>query len=93
MTIDCFHCGEVVPKGINLTTNIDSITQPMCCIGCQAVAQTIVDNNLTDYYRFRSAPAQKGELLVPEQLQRNEILDDERRGKIQTLSKNVPEQM
>ncbi|AZQ83768.1 cadmium-translocating P-type ATPase [Colwellia sp. Arc7-635] len=77
MTIDCFHCGEVVPKGINLTTNIDSITQPMCCIGCQAVAQTIVDNNLTDYYRFRSAPAQKGELLVPEQLQRNEILDDE----------------
>ncbi len=49
----------------------------MCCIGCQAVAQTIVDNNLTDYYRFRSAPAQKGEILVPEQLQRNEILDDE----------------
>ena len=48
----------------------------MCCIGCQAVSQTIVDNNLTDYYRFRSAPAHKGEVLIPEQLQRNEILDD-----------------
>lgn len=77
MSVDCFHCGELVPNGIDLTTNIDNISQPMCCIGCQAVAQTIVDNNLTDYYRFRSAPAQKGEVLIPEQLQRNEILDDE----------------
>ncbi|MBA6339799.1 cadmium-translocating P-type ATPase [Colwellia sp. MB02u-10] len=77
MNLDCFHCGETVPNGINLTTSIENINQPMCCIGCQAVAQTIVDNNLTDYYRFRSAPAQKGEVLIPEQLQRNKILDDE----------------
>ena len=27
----------------------------MCCIGCQAVAQAIVDNGLTDYYRNRDA--------------------------------------
>ena len=77
MSKACFHCGEPVPNGINLITNIESISQPMCCIGCQAVAQTIVDNGLTDYYRFRSAPAQKGEVLIPEQLQRNKILDDE----------------
>lgn len=77
MSIDCFHCGEPVPQGIDLTTPIESIEQPMCCIGCQAVAQTIVDNKLTDYYRFRSAPALKSEALIPEQLKRNEILDDE----------------
>lgn len=77
MTAHCYHCGEVVPNGINLQTEIFNVSQPMCCVGCQAVAQTIVDNNLTEYYRFRSAPAQKGELLIPEQLQRNEILDDE----------------
>ncbi|MGB2740123.1 MAG: heavy metal translocating P-type ATPase [Cognaticolwellia sp.] len=77
MSTACFHCGELVPNGIDLTTHIENINQPMCCIGCQAVAQTIVDNNLTDYYRFRTAPALKGEALVPEQLQRNEILDDE----------------
>jgi Cu2+-exporting ATPase len=76
MSKACFHCDEPVPKGIHLITNIDNIDQPMCCIGCQAVAQTIVDNNLTDFYRFRSAPAQKGEVLIPEKLQRNEILDD-----------------
>ncbi len=77
MSINCFHCGELVPNGIDLTTTIENIKQPMCCVGCQAVAQTIVDNNLTDYYRFRSAPAQKGEALIPEQLQRNKILDEE----------------
>ena len=77
MSLDCFHCGEIVPNGISLTTTIESTAQPMCCIGCQAVSQTIVDNKLTDYYRFRSAPAQKSDVLIPEQLQRNKILDDE----------------
>ncbi len=77
MSIDCFHCGEPVPNGIDLHIEIESKSQPMCCIGCQAVADTIVENNLTDYYRFRSAPANKGEVLIPEQLQRNKILDDE----------------
>ena len=77
MSINCFHCGEPVPNGIDLHIEIENKSQPMCCIGCQAVADTIVENNLTDYYRFRSAHANKGEILVPEQLQRNKILDDE----------------
>ena len=54
----------------------------MCCIGCQAVAQTIVDNNLTQYYQFRTEPAQKGTELIPEELktqqrQKNKLLDEE----------------
>jgi Cu2+-exporting ATPase len=54
----------------------------MCCIGCQAVAQTIVDNNLTQYYQFRTEPAQKGTELIPEelksqQLKKNRLLDEE----------------
>jgi len=77
MSSCCFHCGEPVPKGIELQVTIDDITQPMCCIGCQAVAETIVSNDLTDYYKFRTEPAQKGTPLVPEQLQKNKLLDDE----------------
>ncbi len=49
----------------------------MCCIGCQAVAQTIVDNGLTQYYQVRTEPAHKGNVLVPEQLQKNKLLDEE----------------
>lgn len=73
----CFHCGEVIPQGFTSSVNIQATPQPMCCVGCVAVAQTIVDNNLTDYYRFRSEPATKGSELVPEQLKRNQLLDDE----------------
>ena len=73
----CFHCGELIPKGIDLEVVIDDTAQKMCCIGCEAVANTIVENNLTQYYRFRTEPAQKGTSLIPEQLKRNQLLDDE----------------
>ena len=49
----------------------------MCCIGCQAIAQTIVENGLTQYYSVRTEPAQKAQSLVPEQLQKNKLLDEE----------------
>lgn len=76
MTSKCFHCYEAVPTGINLSVEINHIQQPMCCIGCQAVAQTIIDNGLTQYYTVRTEPAQKGHPLVPEQLQKNKLLDE-----------------
>lgn len=77
MTTRCFHCEEPVPNGLDLTVTINEEVQPMCCIGCQAVAQTIVDNGLVDYYKFRTEPANKGEALVPEQLSKHKLLDDE----------------
>ena len=82
MPNSCFHCNEPIPQGINLYVSIDKKKQPMCCIGCQAVAQTIVDNNLTQYYQFRTEPAQKGTDLIPEALktqqhQKNKLLDEE----------------
>jgi len=76
MTNKCFHCNEAVPSGINLSVVVSKIEQPMCCIGCQAVAQTIVDNGLTQYYTVRTEPAHKGQSLVPEQLQKNKLLDE-----------------
>ena len=76
MNQHCYHCDEVVPKGISLFVNIENIQQTMCCAGCQAVAQTIVDNNLLDYYRFRTEAATKREGLIPEQLSKTLLLDD-----------------
>jgi Cu2+-exporting ATPase len=77
MKTTCYHCGEIVPNGLDLSLEIEKNIQPMCCVGCQCVAQAIVDNGLEEYYRFRTAPAQKGEQLIPEQLQRNKLLDDD----------------
>ncbi len=77
MTKSCFHCNEPIPHGLELSVNINESSQPMCCIGCQAVAQTIVDNGLVDYYKFRTEPANKGEILVPDQLSKHKLLDDD----------------
>jgi Cu2+-exporting ATPase len=47
----------------------------MCCHGCQAVAQAIVDGGLTTFYQHREAPSRKAEDLVPEELQRLALYD------------------
>ncbi len=49
----CFHCGLPVPEGSQWYVRVDTIDQPMCCPGCQAVAQAIVDSGLTTYYSSR----------------------------------------
>ena len=82
MEIFCFHCGEIVPDGVNIQVTVNEKVKPMCCIGCEAVAQTIVDNNLSQYYQFRSEPAHKAPVLIPEELKRKhhqqtQLLDDD----------------
>jgi len=69
MSQDCFHCGLPVPKGAAYSVEIDNKKQPMCCTGCQAVAQTIVDNNLTDFYKHRTEKSNKPSDLIPAELQ------------------------
>ncbi|MCX7553314.1 heavy metal translocating P-type ATPase [Marinicella sp. S1101] len=49
----CFHCGETVPKGCHLTAEIAGQEQPMCCIGCQAVALFLADNDHEVFYQYR----------------------------------------
>jgi len=65
----CFHCGLPVPKGASYRVEINQKMEPMCCIGCQSVAQAIVDNNLTDFYDHRTKNSQKPIDLVPAELQ------------------------
>ena len=49
----CFHCGEDVPHGETRSVLINGERRPMCCAGCEAVAQAIVDFGLEKFYRFR----------------------------------------
>ena len=51
----CFHCGEPVPPGVELSLEIDGAEQPMCCSGCLAVATIIQSSGLGRYYDFRDA--------------------------------------
>ena len=51
----CFHCGETVPKGVELTASIHDIDQPMCCIGCQAAATLITGIQQEAFYLYRQS--------------------------------------
>lgn len=53
----CYHCGLPVTHPGRWQVVIDGARRPMCCAGCEAVASTIVQAGLTDYYRHRGAPA------------------------------------
>ncbi|KKO46662.1 ATPase [Arsukibacterium ikkense] len=64
----CYHCHEPVLTGERFQLQIDAEQALFCCAGCQAVAETIIDSGLADYYKFRTEAAVKAE-LVPAELQ------------------------
>jgi Cu2+-exporting ATPase len=72
----CFHCGLPVPDGLELMVKIDAVPRPMCCPGCHAVAEIIVQQELTDYYRQRDGTARTAEPLVPEALAQLRAYDE-----------------
>ena len=72
----CFHCGLPVPENQILKVTINGHDQLMCCAGCQAVASTIVENGLTDYYQYRNPDViKKPQDIVPEIIKKNTIYD------------------
>ena len=71
----CFHCGEPVPEGLELSVEIEGEPRPMCCHGCKAVAEAIVEAGLTDFYRYREERPGRPRELVPEALRELELYD------------------
>lgn len=49
----CFHCGEPVPSGVDLHVKVNARLQPVCCRGCQAVAEWIEGSGLNRFYEHR----------------------------------------
>ncbi|WP_367986424.1 heavy metal translocating P-type ATPase [Vibrio sp. NTOU-M3] len=68
MCKSCYHCGEEVPVNTDYNVEILGEVRDMCCPGCESVARTIIESGLVSYYQYRTAPAEKAD-LVPEQLQ------------------------
>lgn len=48
----CFHCGEPL-RGSTLVARVEQRDEPVCCSGCQAVAELIAGTGLGDFYRYR----------------------------------------
>ena len=69
----CYHCGLPIPANARPEwhVHIAGADQAMCCPGCTAVAQTIMDLGQESYYLNRSAYAAtaEGAQVLPPELQ------------------------
>lgn len=76
----CFHCGLPLPADRDWRVTIDGASRPMCCPGCAAVAQAIVDHGITDYYRSRTdyAATASPDTALPPQLRLYDSADASR---------------
>ena len=75
-TTECFHCGLPAAPGTRFRAIIDGQSQPMCCAGCEAVAQAIVTAGLGDYYRHRSALPGAAREVLPDFLKNLDLYDN-----------------
>jgi P-type Cu2+ transporter len=57
----CFHCQEPVPPNTPWAAVVAGTRHPVCCLGCLAAAELISEAGLSDFYRFRTAPAPRPE--------------------------------
>ncbi|QUM76551.1 cadmium-translocating P-type ATPase [Moritella sp. 24] len=75
---DCYHCGEVVLAADKnkYKVYIAPEEREMCCPGCQSVAEMIVGSGLSSYYEHRTDLSPTAKQLVPDELLRLEIYDD-----------------
>ncbi|MDR0701926.1 MAG: cadmium-translocating P-type ATPase [Azoarcus sp.] len=64
----CYHCGLPVPSGTDYRVVVEGVERRMCCAGCEAVAQAIVGNGLSGYYRHRDAMPEKRAEAMPDEL-------------------------
>jgi P-type Cu2+ transporter len=69
----CYHCGLPIlansAASARFSVLVDGHEKAMCCAGCQAVAQAIVANGLTQYYAHRDAMPESPREAVPPVLQ------------------------
>lgn len=72
---DCYHCGLPIPPETQHYVRIDGRDRRMCCVGCEAVARSIVDNGLVDYYRHRDAMPETRREAMPVELQELGLFD------------------
>lgn len=71
LSLRCYHCNEPVPTKGLWSAWVLGEDRPMCCAGCQAVAQAIVASGGESYYAQRTSTA-----LEPKQLERLSVWAD-----------------
>ncbi|OHX10739.1 copper-translocating P-type ATPase [Chromobacterium sphagni] len=77
MSENCFHCGLPVPAGSHFPIRYRQREEAACCAGCQAVAVTIIDSGLSDYYQHRTQDSARAEALPQNLLEQIRLYDSD----------------
>ncbi len=72
----CYHCGLPNSKTLKFSASVLNEVREFCCLGCQCVAETIVQNGLEAYYTQRTELPKTAESLIPEQLTQLDLYDE-----------------
>ncbi|MCD2518485.1 cadmium-translocating P-type ATPase [Massilia sp. G4R7] len=66
--LGCYHCGLPVPPGSRWEARVGGAARSMCCPGCAAAAEAIVDGGFGGYYKNRTefAATAGGDADAPE---------------------------
>ena len=72
----CFHCGLPNHKTLKFLAIVLKEPREFCCLGCQSVAETIVQNGLEAYYTQRTELPKTAETLIPEPLSQLDLYDE-----------------
>jgi len=71
----CFHCLQPIPRGVELTVDYEQQPRRVCCAGCQAVAETIIEHGLSAYYKHRDLDKPQQTPILPDELQNLDVYD------------------
>ncbi|MBM6549929.1 heavy metal translocating P-type ATPase [Marinomonas ostreistagni] len=74
MSQACFHCGDPIPIGLEIASDLQDARREFCCYGCQAIAEHICAANLGTYYDKRGE--QNAVRLTDEDLAPFDLLND-----------------
>ncbi len=64
----CFHCQQMMPVSVPYAVHYQQQQYSVCCTGCQAVAQLILDSGLMAYYEQREVAPEKPQAEIPDHL-------------------------
>ncbi|HAD48315.1 MAG TPA: copper-translocating P-type ATPase, partial [Idiomarina sp.] len=71
----CFHCLQPIPRGVELTVDYEQQPRRVCCAGCQAVAETIIEHGLSAYYKHRDLDKPQQTPILPDELSNLDVYD------------------
>ncbi len=72
----CYHCGETVPPGFSAELVINKQSEKFCCLGCVAIAETIITGGLENFYQHRTELAAKPSEFGDSQINELKLYDD-----------------